>query len=369
MADGGDAAAGKAKLQAGAGSVGGKATAARPTGGVASGAPWEQLDELGEYRELCRSRLEHVVPVREPLVLCSQIQRSGGTLLSRLFDGHPECHAHPYELKLGKAQPQWPQIELADAPKRWFRRLYEDKVGRHLVGGYTKPGLKSADVEVFPFIFLPRLQKLVFDRCVAEWPIERVRDVFDCYFTSYFNAWLDNQNLYTAPKRIVTAFTPRTNLDPDSVRRFFEAYPDGALVTLVRDPRAWYGSAVRHRRQYEDLGAALELWRQSAEAALAAREGYGERAVVLTYEELVLEPESTMRRLAGQLGISWSPILLEPTFNGRPVRPNSSDAVSEYGVVGSRAEAWRDVLDADAIAQIDALAGDLYERAAACRRG
>jgi hypothetical protein len=51
------------------------------------------------------------------------------------------------------------------------------------------------------------------------------------------------------------------------------------------------------------------------------------------------------------------------------VRPNSSDAISEYGVVGSRAEAWRDVLDADGIARIDALAGDLYERAAACTRG
>ena len=62
---------------------------------------WEQLDELGEYRQLGRVRTDHVVRVREPMVLVSQIQRSGGTLLSRLFDGHPECHAHPYELKIG----------------------------------------------------------------------------------------------------------------------------------------------------------------------------------------------------------------------------------------------------------------------------
>ena len=346
MADGGDAAAKAAKTQ-----------------------PWEQLDELGEYHELCRTRLEHVVPVREPLVLCSQIQRSGGTLLSRLFDGHPECHAHPYELKLGKEQPEWPRIDLADAPKRWFKRLYEEKVGQHLAAGYSKPGLKTTEIEVFPFMFLPRLQKLVFDRCVEDWAVERARDVFDAYFTSYFNGWLDNQNLYSGPKRVVTAFTPRTNLYPDSVERFFEAYPDGTLVTLVRDPRAWYGSAVRHRRQYEDLESALELWRQSVEAGLAARERYGDRAVVLAYEQLVLEPEATMRALAQRVGISWSPILLEPTFNGRPVRPNSSDPVAEYGVVGSRAEAWREVLDGDAIARIDASAGDLYERAAACTPG
>ena len=58
--------------------------------GPPAGAPWEAMGEIEEYHELCRARLDHVVPVREPLVLISQIQRSGGTLLSQLFDGHPE---------------------------------------------------------------------------------------------------------------------------------------------------------------------------------------------------------------------------------------------------------------------------------------
>ena len=45
--------------------------------------------------------VKHVQPVTCPLVLISQIQRSGGSLLSQLFDGHPEVHAHPHELKIG----------------------------------------------------------------------------------------------------------------------------------------------------------------------------------------------------------------------------------------------------------------------------
>ncbi len=329
--------------------------------------PWEQLDELEEYRQLCRVRGDHVVPVRQPMVLVSQIQRSGGTLLSRLFDGHPECHAHPYELKIGR-KARWPKLDL-EAPETWFEALYEHKVAVHLVSGWSKPGLKETDVDVFPFLFLPRLQKQLFDAALADGQVERQRDVLDAYFTAYFNAWLDNQNLYAGPKRLVTAFTPRTNLDPKSVKRFFRDYPDGRLVTIVREARAWYASAFRHRSEYQDLDAALELWRASATAAIEARERYGDRVLVLTYEELVLQPEVTMQRLAGRLGISWSPTLLEPTFNGRPVRPNSSDAVSEYGVVSSRAEAWREVLDAEAIARIGSIAGDLYERAAACSRG
>jgi hypothetical protein len=321
-------------------------------------ALWEQLGEREEYTQVCRVRLEHVVPVREPLVLVSQIQRSGGTLLSRLFDGHPECHAHPYELKIGH-KARWPKLKL-DEPESWFETLYEPKVAVHLASGWSKPGLKETDVDVFQFLFLPRLQKQLFDACVAARVVERSRDVLDCYFTAYFNAWLDNQNLYTGPKKLMTAFTPRTNLDPKSVRRFFADYPDGWLVSIVREPRGWYGSASRHRAEYRDLDAALALWRQSASAAIEARERYGDRVVVLTYEQLVQDTEGTMRALAERFGLSWSSGLLVPTFNGRPVRANSSDPVQSYGVLADRAEAYREVLDAAAIARVDELAGDLY---------
>jgi hypothetical protein len=322
---------------------------------------WARLEELDEYRELCRTRLDRTVPVREPLLLCSQVQRSGGTLLSRLFDGHPECHAHPYELKIGRRE-NWPKLDLR-APDTWFPALYEHKAGEHLISGWRKPGLKDTEVDVFPFLFLPRLQRQLFDACVAAGSIDRQRDVLDCYFTSYFNAWVDNHGLYTGPKKLVAAFTPRTNLHRKGLARFFADYPDGRLVSIVREPRAWYASAFRHRSQYEDLDAALELWRASATAAIEARERYGDRVIVLTYEGLVQDTESTMRLLAERVGLTWDPILLVPTFNSRPVRANSSDPVQSYGVLESRAEAWRDVLDADAVARVEGLAGDLYERA------
>ena len=82
--------------------------------------------QLDEYRELCRVRLEHVVEVREPLVLVSQVQRSGGTLLSQLFDGHPECHAHPSEIYIGHPRKwDWPPLDLA-APETLVRRPLRD---------------------------------------------------------------------------------------------------------------------------------------------------------------------------------------------------------------------------------------------------
>ena len=36
-----------------------------------------------------------------PLLMVSQIQRSGGSLMAQLFDGHPQLYAHPFEIQIG----------------------------------------------------------------------------------------------------------------------------------------------------------------------------------------------------------------------------------------------------------------------------
>ena len=43
--------------------------------------------------------------IDQPLILISQIQRSGGTLITQLFDSHKEIYAHPSELVL--TNPKW----------------------------------------------------------------------------------------------------------------------------------------------------------------------------------------------------------------------------------------------------------------------
>ena len=316
--------------------------------------PWEQLDEREEYAALVRQRLEHLVPVTGPLVLSSQIQRSGGTLLSQLFDGHPECHAHPHEIKIGwPREANWPPLDL-DRPGEWFERLFEKKALTHFVEGYQKRGAKLEaksypSYDVFPFLFLPRLQKAIFDARAAGATSER--DVLDAYFTSYFNAWLDNQSLYTGPKKVVTGFTPRLAMDAENRDRFFAAYPDGTLVAIVREPQSWYRSAVKYsERRFPDAETSIGLWRESAEAAL------DERVVLVTYERLVSSTEDVMTRLAERIGIAMSPVLLEPTFNGRPIRANSADEVAQYGILAAREQPEPDP-------EIAELAGDLYGRA------
>jgi hypothetical protein len=327
-------------------------------------APWELLDELEEYRALAATRLRHLVQVREPLVLVSQVQRSGGTLLSHLLDGHPECHADPFEIKIGYPKKyDWPPLEL-DRPETWFAMLF-DSGSLERLSPTARTRRPDAGRSVFPCLFLPRLQKEIFDACVNARPIERERDVLDCYFTSYFNAWLDNHNLYSEPKRVVTGFTPRLAMDLRNVERFFAAYPDGLLISIVRDPRAWYASAREHARKYGELDDAIALWRSSSNAALAAHRRFEQRVLLLTYEQLVLETEPTMRRVAERIGITMSPQLLVPTFNAMPIRANTSESASAFGILPERVNAYRDALDQATIDRITDLAGALYDEAAA----
>ena len=82
-------------------------------------------------------------------MLVSQIERSGGTLLSRLFDGHPECHAHPQGAR-DRTIPKkkhWPPIDL-DRPESWFEMLHEAHVGKYRRKGYwsSKQGGRADSV-------------------------------------------------------------------------------------------------------------------------------------------------------------------------------------------------------------------------------
>jgi hypothetical protein len=328
----------------------------------------ERIDRVckEEYTHLCKIRREKRVEVNEPLVLISQIQRSGGTLLSQLFDGHPQCHAHPYELFIGYPKKMyWPTLDVKDTPANWFKTLFEKPVLRSFQEGYTKYGRGiEEDLEVFPFIFLPSLQKAIFNDCVAARPTPTPRDIFNCYMTSYFNAWVDNQNLYGKKKRLITAFVPRMGMDQANLQRFFDTYPDGKLLSIIRDPKSWWVSARKHKPAvYGDLEKAIDLWLASTQAIIAARQQYGACVHPLRFEELVSDTERTMRGVADYLGIDFELCLLTPTFNGFPIKADSSYKVQGYGVIKDPVTRYKEILTPAETARIDERTSTVYAAA------
>ena len=322
----------------------------------------EALRENGSHlKDLYRISSENIIPVTAPLVLISQIQRSGGTLLSQLFDGHPEIHAHPSELMIGYPNKEvWPKLDLSDKPERWFDILFEDKVIEHFKEGYKK-GKKQK--QSFPFIFLPPLQKIIFLKYMESMESIKLADIFDGYMTSYFGAWLNNQN-NTGQKKFVTAFTPRLMMREENVASFFEVYPEGRIISVIRDPRNWYPSASRHNpksKKYRDIRDALQQWNESAQSMLRNKERWEDKVVIIKFEDLVAKTKSVMRYLADFLELQFDNILLLPTFNKYPINANTSFDIEKSAILTGTLSRYR-TLSTEELKIIDVLTKDQYQR-------
>jgi hypothetical protein len=298
---------------------------------------WMFRKELKEsklhLKSLYRICLDHTSPVTSPLALISQIQGSGGSLLSQLFDGHPEIHAHPHELMIGYPKRHlWPRINLDDRPERWFEILFEDIVVQYVREGYREG--KNHD-KTFPFIFLPSLQRKIFLKYIDSASTLTLRDVFDAYMTSYFGAWLSNQN-YNGQKRFVTALTSSLAMIKENMELFFEIYPDGRLIYLVRDPKHWFPAARTHwPERYGDVRRAVSEWKESVRAMLWNKETYGDRVCLVTFEDLLSKTDAIMHYLAGFLGIEFDDILLSPTFNKLPATAKAHLKEEKYDTQSS----------------------------------
>lgn len=314
---------------------------------------------LHEIADTC---VPQVACASTPLALISQIQRSGGSLLSQLFDGHPQLHAHPHELKTGYPKKyNWPKIDLSDTPQQWFDMLFEDdaiEASRH---GYKK-GQRYATR--FPFLFLPALQRAIFVAQLESAHSVTPRTVLDAYMTSYFFAWLNNQNT-AGSKRFITAFTPRLAMCPDNVQSFFDVYPDGRIISVIRDPGNWFASALRHenkQRKYDDLEQAASQWNASTRAILRNKHRYGDRVCIIRFDNLIGHTETVMRYLSGFLEIAFDRILLTPTFNKSPITANTSFRLEKPGIMTSTLSRHR-TLDSQQHALIERLTGDTYQQA------
>ncbi|MBA2764810.1 MAG: sulfotransferase [Thermoleophilaceae bacterium] len=299
----------------------------------------DQLATPDEAQRLFRHRREHITEIDQPLVLISQMQRSGGTLLSELFDGHPQLHAHPYELHIGHpTKYDWPVLDLDAGPEEWHEILHEEILERYFDQGYHKYARKHVayqdeNLEAHPFTLVPSFQRSLFLELASEREIRTQRDVLDLYMTSYFNAWLDNQNLHGTEKRFVIGFCPRLAWGT-SRAAFLEAYPDGRQISAIRDPNGFFASArLAYPQKYGDITEAIGLWRMAAEEILAAKQERPDAVHVVAFETLLSETEATMRAACTFLGIDFDPILTRPTFNRRPIKANSSFRVSRHGIL------------------------------------
>jgi len=109
---------------------------------------------------------------------------------------------------------------------------------------------------------------------------------------------------------------PRWGDQTGLVERFadeiFDAYPGVRFVHMVRDPRDRYEASLQMWPEGRlRAGGAAARWLLSTRLAARNRRRHGAGYLVLRYEDLVTEPEETVRRLSDFVGEAFEPAMME----------------------------------------------------------
>jgi lipopolysaccharide transport system ATP-binding protein len=323
--------------------------------------------QMRENNRIFETVMKNLVEVRQPVVLISQVIRSGGVLLSNLLDGHSQIHAHPHRLNIGNpdktSKTSWPALDLNSASEEWFEILRESPSSEAFWTGRRWRSSSHQVSEKIHFLQVPSLQKKIFEACIARQPPKSSRDILDCYMTSYFNSWMDNRSKYVGDKSWITCYGPRMYMQEESLASFFRDYSDGRLISVVRDPRGWLVSLQKHAPNYrEDINSALTLWSESSQLALLAKQKYGDRVCIISFEDLVGKTRETMHKLCDFLGIRFEESLLQPTLNSSPVCADSDFFQSQFVLSDEPLTRHRTQLTSEITKSIDEQLHDLHEQ-------
>lgn len=146
----------------------------------------------------------------------------------------------------------------------------------------------------------------------------------------------------------------------EAIRRSF---PDSPIIRIVRDPRDVALSLMKVPWGTTSLLEGLLFWLE--------REDVGEaflrtdpRSYLLRFEDLVSQPEETMRRLCAFLGEPYEAGMLDTSTAGRKLNSRNAPwkAKASQALDPGRIAAWRKVVSADDNLLAEAILGDRLDR-------
>ncbi len=151
--------------------------------------------------------------------------------------------------------------------------------------------------------------------------------------------------------------TPDNVLRFDYVRRHF---PNAMLIHMIRDGRdvvcslrrqTWLKVEPDERRTLDAVGVAIDYWVKHVQAGLRFRDD--PHYVELRYEDLVSDPEGTLRPILAVAGLDWSPALFELQHGRDATKPHENE------INTNALNQWRRELSPQEIEVIEAKAGPL----------
>lgn len=173
-----------------------------------------------------------------------------------------------------------------------------------------------------------------------------------------------------AGKEIPCEQTPRNIF---YASRLLELYPDARIVHMIRDPRAVMASQKKRWRRRQLATVKLpfyhtirvwanyhpttmsQLWRRATLQARKLQSENPQRFLTVRFEDLLREPEPTVRKVCDFLGIAFDPGML----NVGQINSSHQSSVggARPGLNQGAIDAWREVLSPGEIAITEQVCG------------
>jgi hypothetical protein len=171
--------------------------------------------------------------------------------------------------------------------------------------------------------------------------------------------WLVRQYGRSQGKEMAQVWVDQTPVNFRRVLTLLRLFPEARFIHLVRDGRAVAASLLALDWGPNDTFLAAEYWMARCAAGLAAETQLGpERVLRVRYEDILEQPESTLRRIATYAGLNFEPGMLQGV--GLEAGPYHK---RQHRLVGAppdrtRADAWRTSLSPRQVEIFEAQAGD-----------
>ncbi len=250
-------------------------------------------------------------------ILITGAWRSGTTLLSRIINSHPDVFitfdtVHFLRFSYGKYDP------ICE-----YKNVYclVSDIASRLKGRYAIE-LNLDEV----------MKKMVEPYC----------------YSSIYDAVMSHLFLNEGTKKI---WGEKTNLAWRNIPQFYEMYPQGRVIHIVRDPRAVLASWKKYTRApgYDYLDSIVNCY-DSMDKALKYKNEYSEKAYVLiTYEDLVMNPFEAIKDMCDVIGLQFTERMLDTSLFtdnfGMAWKPNSIYDKQLSGISTSVIGKWKTELE------------------------
>ena len=271
--------------------------------------------------------------INHPVFICGH-PKSGTSLLTALFDGHPEILSYPEKTM-------------------FFRRFLPAIEGKTFTEKMHLAETLLIHIFEWDSENPPAHQRDYPDRDYSGISFEAVREEMCRQITQepespnqFLNAAIISygkvSGMLGEETRHWIEKTPYNEYYADQI---FTGWPEAQCIHIVRDPR---DNFVSYQKKQKKWSAAMfgKNWVKSIRAGLENQKKFGAlRYFIVKFEDLLTNPEETMRILADFVGIKWNESLLLPTRSGDVWRGNSMFAEKFQGISQKPLYRWKSDLD------------------------